>query len=339
MPAASRTKCPVCSGTDFPVLVPSSKLQQECRSRERFIEERLARPASRDELKDLTDFFHGERANILQCANCSLLVREELEPPPAQSYSQDEYDPAVMQRLYPRYLDAFRRKEQPYRALLPAHACVVEVGSHYGAFLQTAQEWGWRAEGVDVGKDTSRFAQSKGFTMHLGELADCKFAAESFDAVFIWNCFEQIEDSKPLLRECRRILKPNGLLTVRTPNGLFYSSCQKLLAGRTLERGATEFLIEALGYNNLLGFPYLCGHSAATLEQMIQPFGFRVEITLNSELITLPLPESLDWVNEEEHRINNEMNILSRSLLQSYEGVLIGSWIEVSFRADGNTAM
>jgi SAM-dependent methyltransferase len=310
--------CPVCSGTEFAVLLPSSKVEDECRLRERFIQERLARPASPDELKDLTDFFHGERADILQCADCSLLVRDELEPPPAETYSQDEYDPTVMERLYPQYLDAFRRKEQPYRGLLPERARVVEVGSHYGAFLQTAQEWGWQAEGVDVGKDTSRFAQSKGFAVRLGELSDCKFPASSFDGVFIWNCFEQIDDPKPLLRECRRILQPNGLVTVRTPNGLFYRMCQKQLADETLERSASEFLIEALGYNNLLGFPYLCGHSAATLQRMIEPFGFTLDQTLNSELLTLPLPESPRWVTDEEHRVN---------------GRLSGSWIEVSFRA------
>ncbi len=300
------------------MLVPASKVEEECRLRERFIKERLTRPASPDELKDLTEFFHGERADILQCANCSLLVRDELEPPPAQTYSQDEYDPSVMERLYPLYLDAFRRKEQCYRSLLPERARVVEVGSHYGAFLQTAREWGWQAEGVDVGKDTRRFAQSKGFTVHLGELSDCKFPPSSLNGVFIWNCFEQIEDPKPLLRECRRILQPNGLLTVRTPNGLFYRVCQKLFADETLERRASEFLIEALGYNNLLGFPYLCGHSAATLQRMIEPFAFTLDGTLNSELLTLPLPESPDWVNDEEHRIN---------------GMLTGSWIEVSFRA------
>lgn len=323
--------CPVCSGTGFQVLVPASKVAAECRLRERFIRDRLARPASANELKDLTDFFHGERANILTCTHCSLLIRDELEPPPADTYSRDEYDPDVIERVYPQYLEAFRRKEQPYRSMLRAGARIVEVGSHYGAFLQTAAEWGWKAEGVDVGKDTSRFAQSKGFTVHVGEFPDCDFAPEIFDGVFIWNCFEQIENPKPLLKECRRILKPNGLLLVRTPNGLFYSMCQKLLADSGIDRSTAEFLIEALGYNNLLGFPYLCGHSTTTLERMISPFGFKLEKTVNSELITLPLPATQQWVTDEEFRINAQVRGMSRSSLE-HQGVLTGSWIEVSFR-------
>lgn len=144
--------CPVCSGTEFSLLASSSQLAEECRVRERFIKERLARPASPDELKDLTDFLHGEKAEILACATCCLLVRRELEPPPAETYSEDEYDATVMERLYPQYVEVFRRKEHPYRNLLPGNARVIEVGSHYGAFLQTAQEWGWQAAGVDVGQ-------------------------------------------------------------------------------------------------------------------------------------------------------------------------------------------
>jgi SAM-dependent methyltransferase len=325
--------CPVCSGTVFSTLVSSSKIDEECRERERFVKARLARPASRKELKDLTDFFHQKEADILACMDCKLLLRNERERPPAEAYSEDEYDPSVMEHLYPRYLGAFRRKEEPYRALVPPGAKVLEIGSHYGAFLQTAQEWGWRAEGIDVGKDTSRFARSKRFTVHSKEIGECGFGDRSFDAIFIWNCFEQIADPKPTLSECRRILKPGGLLTVRTPNGLFYALCEALLAEQDLRNEVAEFLREAMGYNNLLGFPYLYGHRVATLERLIKQFGFRCKGMLNSELITLPLPQNPDWVEKEERAISNEVRMLACSVLANREGTLAGPWIEVWFRS------
>jgi SAM-dependent methyltransferase len=326
--------CPVCNGEIFSTLASSAELEEECRLRERFIKERLARPASKPELKDLTDFFHQAKAEILECTECALLYRRELESPPADAYSEDEYDLTVMEHLYPGYLDAFRAKETPYHALLPPGARVLEVGSHYGAFLQTAQEWGWRAEGVDIGKDTARFARGKGFTVHGGEVAQCGFPDASFEAVFIWNCFEQIENPKPLLAECRRILKPDGVLTVRTPNGLFYSMCKALLRRADLQPGASDFLIEAMGYNNLLGFPYLYGHSRATLERLIEPFGFRCDGLLNSELLILPLPENPAWVDREERLISKEIRMLAKSVLTSAKGVLAGPWIEIWFRLD-----
>lgn len=325
--------CPVCAGTEFSTLVSSHEIERECQYRERFIRQRLSHPASKGELKDLTDFFHQGKAEILACAACQLLLRNELESPPAEAYSEEDYDPAVIEDVYPKYLRAFREKEKPYRALLPAGANVLEIGSHYGAFLQTAQEWGWTVAGVDVGQETSRFARSKGFVVHNREVQDCRFPDYAFDAVFIWNCFEQIADPTPVLREAYRILKPGGLFVVRTPNGLFYHLCRRLLAGSDLREGAAEFLLEAMGYNNLLGFPYLYGHSRGTLERLIEPFKFRLEGMLNSELITLPLPGNPGWVEHEERVINSEVKMLASSALSSGEGELLGPWIEIWFRS------
>lgn len=325
-------ECLVCGANAFSTLVPAAKLAEECRTRERFIQQRLDRPALPSELKDLTDFFHQEHADIVACGSCGLLVRNAHQTPPAQNYSEEEYDPAVIERLYPQYLDAFRRKEKPYRSLLPAGARVLEIGSHYGAFLDTAGEWNWSAEGVDVGEDTTRFARSKGFTVHNCELPACHFPGEHFDGVFIWNCFEQIPDPKPLLTECRRILKSGGLLTVRTPNGLFYALCHRLLKEAHLETGAAGFLMQAMAYNNLLGFPYLYGHSQATLEHLIEPFGFRAEGMLNSELLTLPLPENPKWVEQEERAINAEIRMLARSILAHDDETLTGPWVEIWLR-------
>ena len=313
-------------------MVAAPKLEQECRVRERFVQERLSRPASHDELKDLTEFFHQARADILRCNGCSLLWRRELTARAADTYSEEEYNPSVMERQYPRYLDAFRGKEKPYRGLLSSRARVLEIGSHYGAFLETAQQWGWRAEGVDVGKDTVRFARAKGFTVHDCDLVDCKFESETFEGIFIWNCFEQIVDPKPVLAECRRILCRDGLLVVRTPNGLFYTLCERLLAHEELRSGAAEFLIHAMGYNNLLGFPYLYGHSQDTLERLIQPFGFVRNGTANSELLALPLPENPKWVEEEERIISDEIRMLTGSVLAEPAGPLAGPWIEMWFR-------
>lgn len=325
--------CPVCSGSFFTRVADAEQVEEECRIRERFVQERLTRPAVPSELKDLTDFFHAERADILECGGCTLLLRDEHEPPPAQEYSEDAYDPSVMDHLFPRYVDAFRRKERPYRDLLPQGSRVLEVGSHYGAFLQTAQEWGWQAEGVDVGKDTSRFTTSKGFAVHTVALEESPLSESTFDGVFIWNCFEQIEDPKPTLRACRRILKPHGLLVVRTPNGLFYSMCQKLLRDPGLHGGAKEFLLDAMGYNNILGFPYLYGHNRATLERLIEPYGFRFSAILNSELLTLPLPQNPVWVEQEERAINSKMRLLSNSIIADTAGTFTGSWVEARFEA------
>jgi hypothetical protein len=128
----------VCHGAFFQSDIPTNIALREIRSREQFIHSRLNRKASLPELKDLTDFMHGFAA---------------------------PNDPGIMAQLLPRYVQAFRNKEPGFRHLLRPHAEVLEAGSHLGAFLQVAEEWNWRATGLDVGSDTAGFTQSTGLTV------------------------------------------------------------------------------------------------------------------------------------------------------------------------------
>jgi ubiquinone/menaquinone biosynthesis C-methylase UbiE len=117
---------------------------------------------------------------------------------------------------------------------------------------------------IDVGRDTAGFARSKGFVTYRGTLQDCRFPSAHFDAVFVWNCFEQIDEPHLILTEIKRVLKPGGLLLLRTPNALFYRVCQRFLAASPAVDVAT-WVRRALGYNNLLAFPYLYGYQSQTL--------------------------------------------------------------------------
>lgn len=323
--------CPVCSGTTFSRYASAAELETERGLREAFVQRRLSRPATAEEMKDLTDFFHQAAADLVACKSCGLLVRQELERTPVATYAEEGYDPSVMDRQFPAYVEAFRKKEATFRPLLPRGAAAIEIGSHYGAFLGTAQSWGWRIEGVDIGRDTSRFAEAKGFRVHRCVLPECKFAAQSFDGVFVWNCFEQIEDPAPLLAECKRILKAGGLLVLRTPNALFYRTARRLLASGTVDQKSREFLVDALGYNNLLGFPYLYGYDQETLTAVAARAGFRFDGAVSSELLTFPLPENPPWVQREERTISDGVALLSSHVLRA-DGVQIGPWIEVWFR-------
>jgi len=226
------------------------------RLRERFFRERIDGRIDEAEKKDSADPTRGGTAEILLCRVCDILVRRDANATPWQD---DAYAPFAMERMLRAHIRAFRRKAARYRRLLPPGARVVEVGSYVGGFLHVATEWGWNAIGADVGRDTSHFARAHGYITREEPLEKCGLDAQSFDGVFIWNCFEQIADLKSLLAEVHRILKPNGLLVVRVPNAHFYRSTHDL----TL-----------LGHSNLLGFPHLYGFTVRSLNALVQQCGF-----------------------------------------------------------------
>ena len=115
-------QCPVCGSRDFNVAASIDSIDDEVRLRREFVLTRMGRNASRNELKDLTEFMYGGPAPLQACAECGLLIRAEKSGSAAPSYEEDPNDPELMAQLFPRYVDAFRRKEQNYRQLLRPHA-------------------------------------------------------------------------------------------------------------------------------------------------------------------------------------------------------------------------
>jgi SAM-dependent methyltransferase len=323
--------CPRCGTEELTVFVSEEAVRLETLMRAQFVFDRVEKSPRPEERKDLTSFAHGAVASILECPRCCVLVRREQNPEPVRTYEEDEYDAEVMTALLPRYVEAFRAKEQPYRTLLDGGARVVEVGPHFGAFMDVAQGWGWHVAGVDIGKDTTRFIRSRGFEIHQCRLEECGFDDRSYDGIFIWNCFEQIPDPRTLLREAHRILKQNGVLVLRTPNALFYRICQQRLRA-TPDGELSLWIVRALGYNNLLAFPYLYGYDSSSLKALAGACGFRTEAELNSELITLPFPDLAPWIMEENRAAYAMIRTWSELEDREREGLLTAPWIELIFR-------
>ena len=280
---------------------------------------RLRRKAPRAELKDLTDFMHDGDARMLACTRCGLLLRDEEQTRATASYEEDPNDPGVMQHVYPRYVASFRNKAPAYRDRLRPHASIVELGPHLGAFLQVAEEWDWRPVGLDIGRDTSDFARRHGLTVRRETIEDTKIPAGSADAVFIWNCFEQLAQPDETLIAARRLLGRHGLLALRVPNAASWLS----LRGQhdPLARGV-------LAWNNLLGFPYLYGYNKANLTRLARQFGFEPVRAIDSELLTMPFPDPAEDVTAEQKATSDETGELVR------RGDLESPWIEVLFRRE-----
>jgi SAM-dependent methyltransferase len=121
----------------------------------------------------------------------------------------------------------FRRHEAAYRHLLPYAKVrtVVEIGSGEGygtaAFADVAQ----RVVGIDydaltVAQAASRYPQA---VFVRGNLAALPVRTACADVVAALQVIEHVWDHEQFLRECRRVLAPDGVLLVTTPNRLTFS--------------------------------------------------------------------------------------------------------------------
>jgi SAM-dependent methyltransferase len=84
--------------------------------------------------------------------------------------------------------------------------------------LAELQELGWNVEGLDFDAVAVKNAQAKGVRVWLGTLVEQQFPDNCFDAIATSHLIEHLHDPIGFLKECYRILRPNGLLVLITPN-------------------------------------------------------------------------------------------------------------------------
>ncbi len=94
----------------------------------------------------------------------------------------------------------------------------LDVGCGSGKFVRSMGQLGWDAIGVDFSAQAVKVGRDAGLDIRQGTIAEAGFASESFDLVTARHVIEHIPQPVPWLQELRRVLKPGGLLSLRTPN-------------------------------------------------------------------------------------------------------------------------
>lgn len=96
---------------------------------------------------------------------------------------------------------------------------LLEVGCGDGSRLAEMRLLGWEVEGQEVDSKAAEHTRSAhGLKVHLGALKKASLPDNTFDAIIMNHVIEHVFDPVTLLAECRRILKPKGILVAVTPN-------------------------------------------------------------------------------------------------------------------------
>jgi len=203
--------------------------------------------------------------DVVRCTACRLVfvwpqpTREELEA----LYSSGTYHAALDETERRRY---FARRLRQVEGLVPQRGRLLDVGCSKGLFLEVARAEGWDAVGIELNRNAVEEARARGLDVHQGEVADQPFEAASFDVITLFDLIEHARDPRATLAACHRLLRPEGILVVTTPDiGGLVPRVTYWLFARTL--GAWEH-------------PTPPGHlfqfSRKTLIQMLANSGFTV---------------------------------------------------------------
>jgi len=155
--------------------------------------------------------------DVLRCQGCGLVfvwprpTGEELEAFYSAGGYHADVDEAERRRTFAERL---ARIED----LAPRRGRLLDVGCASGLFLDVARGEGWDVAGVDLNRNSVDAARERGLDVRHGDLGAQDFAPGGFDVVTLFDAIEHTGEPRALLEQCHRLLRPEGLLVVTTPN-------------------------------------------------------------------------------------------------------------------------
>lgn len=191
-------------------------------------------------------FNHFERYDYNVCINCDLLFQHPL-PTKARisDFYPDDYDVyednSRLKKINPLRLAVLKKRFgythlktanfYNFLAILPntlnrykfevpyvAQGKLLDIGCGNGSYLHGMQQLGWAVKGVEFNVHAVSVCKKAGVDVHHGDLLSAHLDTASFDVVNLSHVIEHVPDPILLFNEISRIIKPNGLLIVKTPN-------------------------------------------------------------------------------------------------------------------------
>jgi SAM-dependent methyltransferase len=286
---------------------------------------RLSR-RSRAALEERASFTHDYPTRLLACCSCGLLYRS---PRPTtesvlEAYACERYAAERLPQMIASQRALFAPKARELARSLGSGARVLEVGSFVGGFLRAAREVGLDAVGVDPSESLSELCRRSGLRVECSTLEEfsAQSSEEPFDAITVWNTFDQLPRPRVLLAAVRRVLRPGGLVVLRVPHG----ECFRRLAT------CKPLPLRALAWNNLLGFPYLHGYGLKSLDELASGFGLTLVRAVGDTLGAVADRSYARWARLEEQAVK----VAQRARFARDLGY--APWLDVRFRDTRPTA-
>lgn len=264
------TPCPICGAVGATEVAGAEDIRAEVERLWAFQGQRLDGETPAYRLMDRVVFSQRPPLRLVACDTCAHVYRNPWERRETleRAYESAKESSLLFEQLYRTQRPAFAAQARRLLTTAGASGRGLEVGSYVGAFLAAMQRTGWSFEGVDISREAVAFAADHGLHVMLGGIDDV-CPSRPYDAVVVYNTFEQLYDSAAVLGSARRMLRSGGLLSLRVPNGTFYRRWRARLRGPF-----AAFAVRVLAHNNLLSFPYRQAFSERSLSMLLDRAGF-----------------------------------------------------------------
>jgi SAM-dependent methyltransferase len=180
-------------------------------------------------MKPLCHICAAESAFLLQkdgyllykCPKCKLIF---VYPLPEDTYLKEEIYSAKSgyqghRKGDLKYLPSTNRFDAIFNYLGNVNGKrILDVGTSNGEFIYLLRKKGADTYGVEINTKTATAGLRAGLNIFVGFLEEAKYQDSFFDCIHLGDILEHVTNPRNLLIECRRILKPDGVIIIRTLN-------------------------------------------------------------------------------------------------------------------------
>jgi ubiquinone/menaquinone biosynthesis C-methylase UbiE len=166
-----------------------------------------------------THLFEKAGEPFVRCDGCGLIM---INPRPVFTQVLETYDQDYSKK-YAKKIDTKRRRAKKFISRIRSFVKSgrwLDVGCSAGFIVEAAQNAGFEAHGVDVEAWGVDYAKKELKLQHVrqGFLDQQGYPDAHFDVVTVYEVIEHVPDLNAFVAELARILKPGGVLEIRTPD-------------------------------------------------------------------------------------------------------------------------
>ncbi|MDP1853073.1 MAG: class I SAM-dependent methyltransferase [Candidatus Omnitrophota bacterium] len=248
---------------------------------------------------------------IVKCSSCGLIyVNPRLKSPEEAYWGDSEkyfeearliFEGKAKHHRDENYLEDIRiiQRYKPTGKFL-------DIGTNMGFFLRLTKGLGWDIHGVEPSSTLSEMARRYfGLNVKTAFLENAGFAGDFFDVITLIDVFEHLPQPKKILNEIHRILKPDGLLFIKVPNGLF----------NLLKLNLARITGKLKDYDIFDSYEHVVHYSQDTLKLTLKNSGFEAIKVLIGKPVQIPVWHKYvghyyqypsPWALDFKHRIGRE---------------------------------
>jgi 2-polyprenyl-3-methyl-5-hydroxy-6-metoxy-1,4-benzoquinol methylase len=252
---------------------------------------------------------------INQCLECELAyVSPRIREPEKNYWFEEEVALSKYDRLlsdpskHPR--DRNYREYLSWLKAVKPTGRLLDVGTHLGWFLNVLQTGPWQTQGIEPSPTASKIARERlGLDVRTGYLEADTFPPASFDIVTLIDVMEHVTHPVELLRIVHRVLKPDGIVFIKTPNFRW-----NVLKHRVLVQ-----LFRSESFDIFDAAEHVVQYTEASLRRMLKFTGFRdasFRVPLPVQTYPqegswwrMPTRETAYWVTRGLHTVTGNMTL------------------------------